>query len=280
MLSRKALRKALIVSCCLAAFIVFLALVLTPLVRMRQASFKPLNSETLAGLGIAALDKTDLSRASLVPTGASGTDASKDTNTTLSLSSGTKSRMSPRLARPPSAADAKSYWWSSVSIREWERPIMKVSLGVRKRMEAFVWLVKPDSTAEFAIQISNRSFLLGDTVTARNYFQEALRTGIQGRSRELICAQLAWLEEDPEVATALLQESCASGFSSWLLKAIDLAVLTNSDDLADYYLKRLSDVAGTENVADWLKSSSRYPEVEAWKKRHATNPPIKEKPNP
>ena len=157
---------------------------------------------------------------------------------------------------------------------------MKVSLGVRKRMEAFVWLVKPDSTAEFAIQISNRSFLLGDTVTARNYFQEALRTGIQGRSRELICAQLAWLEEDPEVATALLQESCASGFSSWLLKAIDLAVLTNSDDLADYYLKRLSDVAGTENVADWLKSSSRYPEVEAWKKRHATNPPIKEKPNP
>jgi hypothetical protein len=272
MKATKALKKTLIASCCLVAFMIFLTLVLTPLVRMRQASVKPLNAETLAELGIAAPDEADLPRVSSVSADASGADTSKDANTTESLSSSAKSRPSLRLARPATAADARSRYRGYSG--RWDRAFTGAWLGALKRVESAVWLVKPGSTGSFAIEIGSESFQMGDFTTARNYLREALRTGKRDFSREWICSWLAWLEEDPEVATALLQESCASGNALSLRDAMHLAIFTNSDDLADYYFKRWSDAAGTEEVAQWFKFFSLYPKVQEWKQRHAPNPPI------
>jgi len=277
MLSKKALKKTLIVISCLVAFVVFLAVVLTPLVWMRQASVKPLDRETLAGLGITALDKAGSSRASSIPAGAAGTDASKDTNTTESLASGAKSRTSLHLARPATVADIRLGYNNSSVL---ERAFTRIVFSTMKRVEAVVWLVKPNSAGPLAAEIGDDAFHRGDFKTARNYLREALRTGEKTYWRDWVCADLAWLEEDPEVATALLQESCASGNVNFLRDAMELSVLTNSDDLADYYFRRWSDAAGTEETAQWLKQDSPYPAIQAWKKRHAPNLPIKEKSNP
>jgi hypothetical protein len=269
----KALKKTLIVSCCLVAFIVFLALVLTPLVRMRQASVKPLNPETLAGLGITVLDKVDPSCTSSITAAAAGPDASKDANTTKSLPSGTKSKTSLPLARPLSAADVRLHYRGYSS--RWDRAFTRVYLGGLKRVELVVWLAKPNSVGSFAGEIGYEAFQMGDFTTARHYLREAVRTGKRDFSREWACSRLAWLEEDSEVATALLQESCASGNAFLLYNGMHLAILTNSDDLADYYFKRWSDAAGTEEVARWFMLGSLYPEVQEWKQRHAPNPPTK-----
>ena len=187
MKATKALKKTLIVSCCLVAFIVFLALVLTPLVRMRQASVKPLDRKTLAGLGITALDEADSPRASPIPAVASGIDASKDTNTTLSLSSGAEVRPSPRLARAATTADIKLGYNHSGRL---ERAFTRVVFGTMKRVEAVVWLVKPNSTGPLAAEIGTEAFGTGDFKTARNYLREALRTGIRDYWRECVCADL------------------------------------------------------------------------------------------
>ena len=280
----KALKKTLIVSCCVVGFILFLALVLTPLVRMRQRAFKPLNSETLAEFGITRLDKTDLPRASPMPGDAAGTDASKDTNTTKSLQTGANSKRSLRLARPARVDEARPTL--ALSLTGWRRTAMRASLGWRKRMEAVAWLVKPDSVGDFAMQIGDRACQVGDYTAARDYYREALRTGKQAFSYKLVvslppekeiprgyvCAWLAWLEEDTEVATALLQESCASNKNPFLYRAVRLSILTNSDDLADYYFTRLSNVVGTEKMAKFLKSDSVPPEIQAWRKRYVPKP--------
>jgi len=251
---------------------IFLTLVLTPLVRMRQASVKPLNPETLAKLGITVLDKADPPRASPTLGDAAGSDASEDMNTTKSLSSGAKSRTSLRLARPATAADVKLRHRGYSS--RWDRAFTGAWLGALKRVESAVWLAKPDSIGSFVLEIGTESFQMGDFTTARDYLREALRTEKRDFSRGWICGWLAWLEEDPEVAMALLQESCASGNALQLRDAMHLAILTNSDDLADYYFRRWSDAAGTEEVAQWFKFFSLYPKVQEWKQRHAPNPPI------
>jgi hypothetical protein len=86
---------------------------------------------------------------------------------------------------------------------------------------------------------------------------------------------IAWLEEDSEVAATLLQESCAGGNVNFLRDATELSIVTNSDDLADYYFRRWSDAAGMKEVAQWFKWDSLHPEVQEWKQRHAPNPPAK-----
>jgi hypothetical protein len=144
-----------------------------------------------------------------------------------------------------------------------------------KRVEAVVWLVKPNSTGSLAAEIGTEAFGTGDFKTARNYLREALRTGERDYQRAQVCADLAWLEEDSEVATALLQESCVSGKVYFLCDAMELAIVTGSGNLADYYFKRWSDAAGMEEVAQWFKWDSLHPEVQEWKQRHAPNPPTK-----
>jgi hypothetical protein len=140
------------------------------------------------------------------------------------------------------------------------------------------------------MQIADRACAVGDYTTARDYYREALRTGKRAFSwklvgsapperqvsRQIIVAELAWLEEDTEVATALLQESCASNSNKrWaLFRAMQLSVLTDSDDLAEYYLKRLSDVPGVEKVKKWLErdDDGQPARIQAWKERHRPKP--------
>jgi len=281
MLSRKALRKALIVSCCLVAFTVFLAVVSTLLVHMRERAFRPLTPETLAEFGVIALDEAAPSHAAGAPHGG---------KTTESLQVRAEPRLSLRLAHPASLADAKWGLAQAQFLTGWRRTAVQVDLGARKRIEALAWLLRPSATGDYAMQIADRACAVGDYTTARDYYREALRTGKRAFSwklvgsapperqvsRQIIVAELAWLEEDTEVATALLQESCASNSNKrWaLFRAMQLSVLTDSDDLAEYYLKRLSDVPGVEKVKKWLErdDDGQPARIQAWKERHRSKP--------
>jgi hypothetical protein len=55
---------------------------------------------------------------------------------------------------------------------------------------------------------------------------------------------------------------------------MQLSVLTDSDDLAEYYLKRLSDVPGVEKVKKWLErdDDGQPARIQAWKERHRPKP--------
>jgi len=289
-------KKILLIICGLPVIVVLLALLLTPLVRMRQASFKPLNPGTLAQFGITALDRTDPSRASSTPASPAGADASGTADaaqaekTTASLQVRAEPRFSLRLAHPASLADAKWGLAQAQFLTGWRRTAVQVDLGARKRIEALAWLLRPSATGDYAMQIADRACAVGDYTTARDYYREALRTGKRAFSwklvgsapperqvsRQIIVAELAWLEEDTKVATALLQESCASNSNKrWaLFRAMQLSVLTDSDDLADYYFKRWSDVRGAEILKQWIMRDDAGcpPKIQAWKERHRPKP--------
>jgi hypothetical protein len=87
-----------------------------------------------------------------------------------------------------------------------------------------------------------------------------------------LCGLLAWLEDDPEVATALIEQSLTMmagpdlkpGGSAFLaLNALELAVVTGSDDLAESYYQRFSD--GWDGYVRLV--GSRYPHASAWLER-------------
>lgn len=79
----------------------------------------------------------------------------------------------------------------------------------------------------------------------------------------------------------MLREDCTQSvlrppiLVNFLRDATELSIVTNSDDLADYYFRRWSDAAGMKEVAQWFKWDSLHPEVQEWKQRHAPNPPAK-----
>ncbi|MBI5093781.1 MAG: hypothetical protein HZB26_15235 [Candidatus Hydrogenedentes bacterium] len=104
---------------------------------------------------------------------------------------------------------------------------------------------------------------LGDLESARAYLRDCVRRRSTEERRGYYCTKLAWLEEDPRVVAALLEESCAakpvnpSAEASAPCNALQLAVLTGSDELATYYYQRYQD--SWEKWHDYLR-----PEVLDW----------------
>jgi uncharacterized protein YciW len=91
---------------------------------------------------------------------------------------------------------------------------------------------------------------MGDDETAYKYLSEALEIEKRPFWREYDCSMLAWLEKDPEIATALLRESCASDHPIFLQKAVNLAGVTGSAELQAHYKQRLDSVLSEENQDD------------------------------
>lgn len=116
-------------------------------------------------------------------------------------------------------------------------------------------------------EVGRWSLHLGDFDAARSHLREAVRVEKDESWRKTLGALLAWVEEDPKVATVLLEQSCsgqpyAAMPEVWApLNALELAVMTGSDELADYYFQRFR-----YSWQDWLNEgyTSVFPEVLAW----------------
>ncbi|MBI5093782.1 MAG: hypothetical protein HZB26_15240 [Candidatus Hydrogenedentes bacterium] len=87
----------------------------------------------------------------------------------------------------------------------------------------------------------------GDFDAARNYLRAAIRIERDYFGKSYDYVKLAWLEEDPQVATALLERSCAKSSPGAEIdirapqNALRLAIVTGSDELATYYYQRYRD---------------------------------------
>jgi hypothetical protein len=108
----------------------------------------------------------------------------------------------------------------------------------------------------------------GEFDKARPYLREAVRVHFVEVLRIDLCGQLAWLEDDPAVAAALIEESLSSmtnadstGAAYAALNALELAVVTGSDAMAADYFQRCRgrwpaflELRGTQfpNATAWL----------------------------
>jgi hypothetical protein len=292
-----------------AALIVLLALASAVLVSMRQRALKPLDREELARLGIAVPDKN----ASTDPSVEAGTasrsgsnkgkgadplrpadpvSASENTSATLDSPAEATRTGPPRLARAATAADRRSFaitadrgpgYSSEEGKSLGERVFARVSPIAAKCYESVVWLVGSEDQL-LAFTIGQEAMKIGDWGTARKYLREALGEYLreplhEGYPRDeaycdSICAELAWVEDDPQATAAWLQRLSASRSECCLLSALNLAVQTHSDELAEVYFHRWSEMVGSKITAAWLaeKIGPTDPEIEVWKKRHSKSP--------
>jgi len=80
-----------------------------------------------------------------------------------------------------------------------------------------------------------------DWATAKRLYRQALDYPVTKQVREHCCLRLAWMEDDPVVASRLLELACPANeeTSYYLEEAIRLAHKTGSRDLFDQYVGRL-----------------------------------------
>lgn len=86
-----------------------------------------------------------------------------------------------------------------------------------------------------------------DFESARAVLRKAIRLQAPGSVRNYLCGELAWLEDDPAMATTLLEQSLSEGPGTpednrWpFLNALELATTTENPDLSEYYWDRFPD---------------------------------------
>ena len=119
-------------------------------------------------------------------------------------------------------------------------------LFLEKVIGSTIYRARPDSTAPWVCsipgQIGRQYVNMGDFDTARNYLRQAVRVEKNEAFRGYLCEQLAWIEDDPQVAVELLLQACATKplFTEGEAQcdALNLAVATGSEDLAKYFYYR------------------------------------------
>ena len=107
----------------------------------------------------------------------------------------------------------------------------------------------------------------GDLEKARNYLREAIRVTTEEDRRARFCGMLAWLEDDPEIAGALLEQSFAGldkvpNGENYALHSLELAVVTGSDELAEYCFQHYKELLWPDYP--FGAYVGRFPETHDW----------------
>jgi len=147
----------------------------------------------------------------------------------------------------------------------------------------FAWDKTHESIRSIPGGIGRTYLRTGDFDRARNFLREAVRVEEDEQARTYFCAHLAWLEEDPQVAVALIEESCAGpmyegeifeGYAQ--LNALSFAVGTGNEALAEYYFQRDRDlwqeiegVPWLPEACTWLEELLGEPEAPATQEKSA-----------
>lgn len=186
----------------LMAVVLMLVMALSPMVDERQASFEPVTRETLKTLGIPALDEEGLTGTSHASGESSESESPENEGSIDELDSDTESEALSRLAQHRGANNLSQQRYSSIL----DRGFTRVYLAGLKRYESSAWLAGRDSAGGLLLEIGYESFRMGDFEEAKMYLYEALRVEKREFWRNNICGMLALLEEDAEIAAALLRE--------------------------------------------------------------------------
>lgn len=146
---------------------------------------------------------------------------------------------------------------------------------VNEAREHIAWSTETDDNGTLAMEIGSAAFSKGNIEKARDYMRAALETSVRNGDysyRHYICGRLAWLEDDPEVAAALLEASCTINrpidevnHARYLQNALCLSIVTGSDDLAEHYYARWNAIEPVEKETYFSQfPMGRSPEVAAW----------------
>ncbi len=121
----------------------------------------------------------------------------------------------------------------------------KTGLDLFKGVEPILSGISQQTAWDLAFGVGFQALRVGDLETARIYLRHAL--AVRSDPESHICMWLAWLENDPTVATLLLEEACTNdyifGTTYYLERAMRLAAITGSDELHAYYIEAISQVA-------------------------------------
>ena len=166
--------------------------------------------------------------------------------------------------------------------RDFERTKTKAGLFLLRVVGFAVCKIRQDATDPWTCsipgQIGRLKLHVGDFDTARSYLSEAMRVEKDEPWRRVLACHLAWIEEDPQVAVALLEQSLAGplggvtdpsfleGYAEF--NALDLCVATGSEELANDYYQRYRD-----SWRQWLEKDRRtwFSETLTWiQEREAT----------
>ncbi len=239
----------------LLLLLLLLAMGLTSVIETRQASVKPLTLEDLPALRIemptveapAAAEANE-------PPGKDAEEAPSPVSADLS-----------RLAHRPTEDDVKRHTLSTYT-KAWDIAFTRVYMGGLKRVEALSWLVAGGSSEGMLREICYESWRNGDYQDTKGYLRELLPMLEAPESRRSIYGKLAWLEEDPAVAAALLREACAGNDRNQLGKARSLAIVTKSEALANHYHERLAQLPPLRETPNTANLRRRYADsrVQAW----------------
>jgi len=127
-----------------------------------------------------------------------------------------------------------------------ERPTTNDALEARwiatvcKICEGVFSFVSEKEAAGWAWERGQELTRLGEWDAARRCYWVALDAPLEPNIIRFACAELAWLEDDPEKALRYLELSCqGDSHGTWLPNAVDLCRTTGSNALADHYLARM-----------------------------------------
>jgi hypothetical protein len=151
--------------------------------------------------------------------------------------------------------------------------------GGKKLKEALSWSAGSTGNGGTAFEIGSAALNRGAIDEARNYFRAALETSVQNEDyflRQTICGQLAWAEDDPEVAAALLEASCTAArpmdeefLTYHIQNALALSILTGSDALAEHYYARWDALEpGAKPIVNPLLDRGGSEQIESWLEEH------------
>lgn len=120
----------------------------------------------------------------------------------------------------------------------------RAKAALHKLSEAITAYISPEEVGMWASYRGSEMMALGDWDAARHCYWGALDGDYLGpRIDRGICAKLAWLERDPEMAYHYLELSCEGDKDgTYLSSAVDLCLATGSNALAEHYLARLRTV--------------------------------------
>jgi len=141
-------------------------------------------------------------------------------------------------------------------------------------LESVAWFAKWGTRKGLAYRVGSEKLRNGNMEDARDYYFSALSAHLDDDDSYWgdLYAQLAWVEEDPEIAVRYIEKSLDLPDDAqkdvlipiYLSNAIELAVATDSQDLAEHYYTRWK----AADKEDWVDNFDAYPTVKAWVNEH------------